>query len=224
MCSVLLLWGAVSGAAAQQSSVEQDDERARLHFTTGTVYFHAGDFASAIEEFEQAYSLSPRPRLLYNLSIAHARLSQFEQAAAALERYLFEADDVDNRRELLTRLDLLRRAQASADESEGAGSLGAGVITSLSVAGAGVAVAAVAGPLALSARSDLEACKPDCTDAQVQPVEIRRSIADVGAGVAVAAAIVSLTWWLVRRKRDERTPPTTLLRTSGQGLLLGGRF
>ena len=50
-----------------------DDEKARLLFKEGDGHYAAGRYEKAIELFEQAYELSKRPDLLFNLANAYER-------------------------------------------------------------------------------------------------------------------------------------------------------
>ena len=104
---------AVSGSALAQESPL--DERARLHFESGSSYFDAGNYTRALEEFQTAYEMSGRPELLYNIYLAHERLGNLEQASANLERFLAEADiDAERRAVLETRLANIRARMTEA--------------------------------------------------------------------------------------------------------------
>ncbi len=105
--ALALLLLATTGAAAQGA-----DNRARLHFESGTAYYDAGDYEDALREFQNAYELSERPGLLYNLYLCHERLANLPEAIAALERYLAEGDPGERREVLETRLGNLRERQA----------------------------------------------------------------------------------------------------------------
>lgn len=61
---------------------------AREHFARGYALAEAGNPAAAIGEFEQAYSQSPNPSVLYNLGQAYAAAGRSSEAIDALQRYL----------------------------------------------------------------------------------------------------------------------------------------
>lgn len=94
---------------AQSTAREQDltDQQARAHFAVGRAMYDAGRFAEAASEFQQAYDLSHRPQLLYNLYIAYRDSSQLVRARDALRQYLMEVTDVPNRLHLVSRLEAL---------------------------------------------------------------------------------------------------------------------
>lgn len=63
---------------------------ARKHFDRGIYLAHAGRYAEAIVEFDEAYQLSPHFAVLFNLGQAYAASGQPSQASRALRRYLVE--------------------------------------------------------------------------------------------------------------------------------------
>lgn len=128
---------------AGTASAQDTDERARTHFQSGTAYFDAGNYESGLREFQEAYDLSGRPGLLYNLYLCEERLGHLPEAATHLERYLAEVEDLGERRGVLEqRLENIRRRaaeeQREADER-------AAVAAAAAAAGTGVAVGVAAG-------------------------------------------------------------------------------
>src|SRR6188472_1241163 len=86
---------AASPAVAQQGASAED--QAHAHFEAGASYMDTGDYELAIQEFERAYSFSPRAGLLYNIYVGHERLGHLDQAVEYLERYLNEGgDEIEN--------------------------------------------------------------------------------------------------------------------------------
>lgn len=77
-----------AGAAAQEVD-------ARAEFLRGQTAYQQGDFARAVEAWERAYEVDPRPLLLFNLAQAHERLGQLTEAAESLEEYLDRAEPDD---------------------------------------------------------------------------------------------------------------------------------
>ncbi len=159
---VLLLAGSLAGA---QPAGADPDERARQLFLDGDAHYAAGRYEEAVENFIEAYELSGRPALLYNLANVYERLSDYESAADYLRRYLQtpEVHDVVSVRERLRRLELAAaRAAASrpaslATESEEGSRLPRWPAWTLGLATAGGAVSSVAlGLLTLEARSEAE--------------------------------------------------------------------
>lgn len=111
--------GDPNDSMAQSTAREQDltDQQARSHFAVGRAMYEAGRFAEAASEFQQAYDLSHRAQLLYNLYIAYRDSSQLVRARDALRTYLAEVTEVPNRLHLVSRLEALE-AQISQEERE----------------------------------------------------------------------------------------------------------
>lgn len=96
-------------AYAQQGGA---DAEAKALFQAGRVAFGEGRFDSALNYFRQAYQLSPRPALLYNIGSAADRLRRDAEALAAFEQYLEQVPDAENRAEVEARIKVLREATA----------------------------------------------------------------------------------------------------------------
>ena len=143
-------------AAAVPTPEEARDTQARELFEQGRAAFTAARFAEALDLFRQAYALSERHALLYNIGQAADRLRLDRDALEAFDRYLAEIPDAENRIEVETRIGVLRETiardeqlradaarpvQVTADSPiEEQGWLWA--LVGLGVAGAGVGVAA----------------------------------------------------------------------------------
>jgi hypothetical protein len=80
-------------STAPSTGRAQDD--AHTLFQRGQVAYSQGDYAAAIEQWNQAYAMDPRPLLQWNLAQAYERLGRLEEAAAALNTYLEHADPTD---------------------------------------------------------------------------------------------------------------------------------
>lgn len=86
---------AAGASDAAPATSSQRDEIARLHFQAANAHFETGDYVRAAEEFQQAYDLSPRPSLLYNLALSYERLARLGPAIEAMERYLAGTDTLE---------------------------------------------------------------------------------------------------------------------------------
>ncbi|HJL14345.1 MAG TPA: tetratricopeptide repeat protein [Sandaracinaceae bacterium LLY-WYZ-13_1] len=179
----LVLAGASLATTAHAQT--EDDERARLHFESGRSYFAEGAYDRALQEFEQAYELSPRTPMLFNLGTTYERLGRLEEARDAFQRYLDESGPDAQNRELLERrvANLERRIDARArgeelaeDQPEGSATAPAsagpssapppgddggdglvlGGAIALGVAGAGFVLTGILGGLALAEESSVQ--------------------------------------------------------------------
>ncbi len=102
-------------AAAAPKVSAADDAKAKKLFKKGDKAYAEGDYETALEAFQEAYELSHREALLYNIGNTYERLGKPADAADALERYLphakkAEKEIVDKRIE-----NLKKRAQEEAE-------------------------------------------------------------------------------------------------------------
>lgn len=206
---VSLLFALSSPVAAQPSA----DERARVHFEAGRGYYDQGRFEDAAREFEEAYRLSPRPQLLYNISQASREAGNLPRAIESLRQYLAETPDAANRAALERRLRTMeeqqRGTQATAPMPEGpdptgdedSGGFPVGPVV-IAVGGVAVIAGLITGWLALDAESSLEemcpdgACPPSVdVDAEASRGQTLATVSDVlvFGGLAVAAGGLLVT-------------------------------
>jgi tetratricopeptide (TPR) repeat protein len=100
-------------AVADAQSDDPHDREAQALFSAGRVAYTEGRFDAAPARFEEAYELSHRPGLLYNIAQCHDRLRQDERAIEVFERYLRDVPATEHRVEVEGRLTALRAAVAS---------------------------------------------------------------------------------------------------------------
>ena len=74
------------------SGERTDDEQAKLLFTNGKTLYGEGNYEAAILAFEEAYALSRKPGLLFNIANAQERLGQLQAALDTLAKYRVYAD------------------------------------------------------------------------------------------------------------------------------------
>jgi tetratricopeptide (TPR) repeat protein len=82
---------AVSGTDAYaqvKSEKAANDQRARELFQKGDTAYAEGRYEEALAAFQEAYDLSGRAQLLFNVSNALERLARYQEAVDALEKYL----------------------------------------------------------------------------------------------------------------------------------------
>ena len=109
-CTLML-----TGQTASQA-LAQDDEAARQHFRLGQAYYENGQVAQTATEFEEAYRLSGRSALLYNVYLSHRDALHTRESYEALNQYLNEVPDPPDEDRLRARLRHLE--EALADEPE----------------------------------------------------------------------------------------------------------
>ena len=108
----VVLGALVTPALGNAQDSTQLDEAARLTFESAREAFVAGDYETALARFRQAYELSARPGLLYNIAQTLDRLRRDEETVTALREYLEAAPDAPNRAEVEARIRVLERAIA----------------------------------------------------------------------------------------------------------------
>jgi len=79
--------GGAQGAAAPASAKDA--------FKRGEAAYSAGNYDAAVREWQNAYSVDPRPRIQFNLSQAYERMGQLEDAIASLKRFIESGDPED---------------------------------------------------------------------------------------------------------------------------------
>ncbi len=105
-------------AAEQEQAMQASDQAARSRFNVGKALLDAGRFAEAAREFEEAYRLSGRPQLLYNLYVAHRDAGNTPKALEALRSYLLSVPDAPDRVNLHAKLQSLEEQERHRIEQE----------------------------------------------------------------------------------------------------------
>ena len=115
VAAALAIHAPCRGAGAQVVAEALDparDAEAHARFEAGRIAYAAARYEDALADFEDAYALSERPELLYNIAQCHDRLRHDAEAIVALERYLAAVPEATNRVEVETRVAALRDAEA----------------------------------------------------------------------------------------------------------------
>lgn len=210
---------ASSGEGAAEADVavevsEADDARARELYRLGDDLYAQGRYEEALAAFEEAYELSHRDLLLFNIANAQERAGHWEDAIVTLRTYLgtVEGDEhtrIESRLESLEgRVERLRAMQQNPNQQPvapppppprspvGPVLLGAGG----AMLGAGIAFAVLAG----GARDDLDAlchsrdgrtlCPTEADSAQTRDraFSISADVAFLAAAGLVAVGLVVL--------------------------------
>ena len=100
----------LSGAAYAQT----DESAGRRAFRLGQAHYENGEFGEAAAQFEEAYRLSGRARLLYNAYLAYRDMQDLPNSARTLRRFLQEGTDLSagERDQLQARLEAIERVMA----------------------------------------------------------------------------------------------------------------
>ncbi len=88
--SLLILALLLAGAPA---AAETDDALAKQYYKLGEELYNRADYEGALKQFTQAYQLSKRPALLYNMARCHESLGQHERAIEVYNDYLKSSPD-----------------------------------------------------------------------------------------------------------------------------------
>lgn len=94
-------------AQAQNAAPAGSEQQARTAFESGRIHYDNGEFDAAASAFEEAYELSGREGLLYNIYLAYRDAGAEEQAAEALRSFLTRVEVIENRAQLESRLKAL---------------------------------------------------------------------------------------------------------------------
>lgn len=111
----------VNGAAVRAQEMPGEGEiaaadvaRARALFAEGESAFDTGDYVLALARFEEAYRLSQRPELLYNIAFCEERLGNDEAALSGYELFVEALPDAPNRADVERRIAVQRERIARA--------------------------------------------------------------------------------------------------------------
>lgn len=103
----------LAGAGAPPAAHADDKARAAEHFALAQSAEKRRDWRAAIEEYQQAYALSPHPSVLYNIGLDYEHLSAWRDAARHFLRYVDGAPDAPDRDAVLARVRRLREKTSS---------------------------------------------------------------------------------------------------------------
>ncbi len=206
----LLLWCLAAARAEEPLPVAPDpasvtdaaDARARELFQNGVILYDEGRYEDAVAAWGEAWRLSGRPLLLYNMANATERLGRWTEAMDLLSRYRAFAP-ADERETLDRRIgNIERRIAAELPPTGTNGSrsvatvpprrLPVAPLVLFGVGGVGLATGAASGLLVLDARAEADAlCREARCPASAGPAladdRTRSLVADIGLGVGIAA-------------------------------------
>jgi tetratricopeptide (TPR) repeat protein len=108
---------AIAFAWSGMARADDNRDKALQLFEDSNTAYKAGKFEDAADLLRQAYDLFPEPLLLYNLGRAQEGLGDRKGAIDSYERYLAEAEQVDDRGAIERRIATLR-AQIAQQEAD----------------------------------------------------------------------------------------------------------
>jgi tetratricopeptide (TPR) repeat protein len=94
-------------------AITEEEERAKAHFLAGQSYYDQASYTDALREFNEAYRISKKPALLYNIARCYEGLDQPADAVKMLERYLQEDPETPDRTSVETRIANLKERAAA---------------------------------------------------------------------------------------------------------------
>jgi tetratricopeptide (TPR) repeat protein len=112
---VLLLFVGLAGDAGAQPKKDPNDAKAAAHYKQGRAYFKAEVWDKALEEYKQAYALSPRPLLLYHLGTVYEKLGDRATALDHYKRFLDQAPDSEGADQARMRVALITKELKAAE-------------------------------------------------------------------------------------------------------------
>ena len=87
LCAVLFMFT----AAPVSAQTDAEKTKAKIHYGTGKKAFDAGDFSTALAQYNKAYALLPLPGLLFNIGQCYRNLDRSQEAINAFKIYLEES-------------------------------------------------------------------------------------------------------------------------------------
>lgn len=218
LSTTVCMTAAAQGGSAGSGTPSVEDSAAERFFEAGRIAFNSGYYDQALRAFQEAYDLSHRSALLYNIAVTLDRLERQREALEVYERFLAEQPESDYARAVQSRIDIIRShlppptetteepadvieevAQPAEETAEPtstpSGSGGAGLlepaIAMLAVGGVGLVTFAVAAPIGLVRHDEYAStCAPDCGPGAVDEVRAIAITADVGLGVGLLGAAI----------------------------------
>jgi tetratricopeptide (TPR) repeat protein len=104
-----------SSATVAQTTDDGAEANARRLYGAGSAAYDEHRYEDALAYFEEAYAITPRPLLLYNIGLAAEHAGNRARAIEALEQYLAAQPDAENRVEVESRLSVLRRGESTTE-------------------------------------------------------------------------------------------------------------
>lgn len=104
-----------AAAPAEAGGPTEAEATAVTRYREGVAHFKAGRFAEALERFDVAYKLDPRPVLLFNLARVHEEMGHAEAAIEHFELYLAREPQAEDRADIERRIRVMSAIVAQRD-------------------------------------------------------------------------------------------------------------
>lgn len=108
--------GAPLTAEADKGQKDSTHSKAAEHYKSGKRAYSLGNYEDALAAFTEAYNLSEKPDLLYNLAVCHEKLGQTDKAIAYYELYLEEKPDASDKDKVNEKIRTLTDPSAPTDD------------------------------------------------------------------------------------------------------------
>ncbi|MBN2804817.1 MAG: hypothetical protein JXR91_17105 [Deltaproteobacteria bacterium] len=96
-----------------------DEKEAKIHYKKGMSLFNEQKYVEAEGEFKEAYNISGKSGLLYNLGVCNEKIPDKEKAIAYFQLYLEELPDASDSEDVKKRIEILKKPDiASPPEKE----------------------------------------------------------------------------------------------------------
>jgi hypothetical protein len=101
----------IATAQPRRPTPAQMRDAARI-YQEGLALMESGSPEAALPKFQQAYDLAAPPNALFNMGACHEAMRNHERALEYYERYLVEAPNADDRRDVQTRISTIRAVRS----------------------------------------------------------------------------------------------------------------
>ncbi|MBW2276191.1 MAG: hypothetical protein JRF63_01795 [Deltaproteobacteria bacterium] len=241
-------------ASEAEKPKEVDLEQAKVKYEEGKGHYEAKKYEEALAAFTEAYNLSNKPDLLFNLGVCSEKLEQDKKAIAYYELYLEETPGAPDRDDVTARLEALKANQGEpaapvaepdpetvapppppveedeliVEEDEETEIFWPGAVIGLG--GLVLATGALTAIMAYNRYGDLEdSCSPDCSDGKVSKVKKAALAADIQFALGGAVVAAGVILWITSDDGEAEVQvagigATPLVLPGGGGLMLEGEF
>ena len=114
---VVICWFMLFCQGYAQTPTNDQDARARELYKNGTVLYKEGSYKEAVLAFQEAYRLSKRHALLYNIAKSQEKMQNFSAAIESLQTYRIYAPNQEQDT-LRKHIDILRDKKRKQDDKK----------------------------------------------------------------------------------------------------------